>query len=62
MNESSLEKNNECIIKKTTEKIGNSTILHHKTIIGTGITCEKVSCYMRESVYMWRIVENAKTF
>ena len=32
--------------KKTTE---NSTNLHHETIIGTGITCEKISCYIRNS-------------
>ena len=32
--------------KKTTE---NNTNLHHETIIGTGITCEKISCYIPNS-------------
>ena len=37
--------------KKTAEKKTkeNSTTLHHETIIGTGITLEKISCYIRNS-------------
>ena len=32
------------------------------TIIRTGITCKKISCYIRGSVSRWLIVENAKIF
>ena len=32
----------------------------HETIIQTGITCNKISCYMHDSAYRWLIVGNAK--
>ena len=34
----------------------------HRTIIQTGITCQKIPCYMRNSASRWLIVENAKIF
>ena len=34
----------------------------HETIIGTGITCKKIPCYMRDSARWWLIIENAKIF
>ena len=34
----------------------------HWTIIPTGITCKKISCYMHNSKCRWLIVENAKIF
>ena len=37
-------------------------ILNHITIIRTGITCEKIPCYMRDSARKWFIVQNAKIF
>ena len=35
---------------------------NHETIIRTGITCNKTSCYMGESACRWLVVENAKIF
>ena len=35
---------------------------NHGTIIRTGITCKKISCYMCDSVCRWLIVKNAKIF
>ena len=35
---------------------------HYETIIQTGITCNKFSCYMRDSACRLLIVENPKTF
>ena len=32
----------------------------HGTIILIGITCKKISCYMRNSICSWLIVDNAK--
>ena len=32
--------------------------LYHGTIIRTGITCNKISCYMHDSACTWLIVEN----
>ena len=37
-------------------------MIHHETIIRTGITCKKISCYMRNSACRWLIVVNAKIF
>ena len=34
----------------------------HGTIIRTGITCEKIPCYMRDSACRWFIVKKAKIF
>ena len=34
----------------------------HGTIIRTGITCKKISCYMPDSAYGWFIVKKAKIF
>ena len=34
----------------------------HETIIRTGITCNKIFCYMHDSASRWLIVENAKIF
>ena len=34
----------------------------HGTIIRTGITCKKISCYMRDSACRWFIVKKAKIF
>ena len=39
-----------------------SNTYNHKTIIRTGIACNKISCYMRDSACKWIIVENAKVF
>ena len=36
--------------------------LYHGTIIQIGITCNKISCYMRDSDWRWLIDENAKVF
>ena len=36
--------------------------MDHGTIIGTGITCKKIPCYMRDSACRWFIVGNAKIF
>ena len=36
--------------------------LNHGTIMKTGITCKKISCYMRDSACRWLIVKNAKIF
>ena len=36
--------------------------LDHGTIIRTGITCKKISCYMRDSTWRWFIVKKAKIF
>ena len=35
---------------------------HHGTVIRTGITFKKISCYMHDSAYRWLVVENAKIF
>ena len=35
---------------------------NHETIIRTGITCNKIFCYKRDSACRWLIVENAKIF
>ena len=35
---------------------------HYGAIIRTGITCKKISSYMRDSTCRWLIVENAKIF
>ena len=37
-------------------------LLTHGTIIRTGITCKKISCYMRDSACRWFIVKKAKIF
>ena len=42
-----------CTVKKWSD---------HGIIIGTGITCKKISCHMRDSDCRWLIVENAKMF
>ena len=34
--------------------------LRHGTIIGTGITCKKISCYLHDSVCRWLVPKNAK--
>ena len=39
-----------------------SSYINHRTIIPTGITFKKTSCYMRNSARRWLIVENAKIF
>ena len=39
-----------------------SSMIHHGTIIRTGITCTKISCYMRNSACRWLIVESTKIF
>ena len=38
------------------------TLHTHETITQTGITCNKISCYMRDSACRWLIVENTKIF
>ena len=35
---------------------------NHGTIIGTGITCRKIPCYIRNSASRWFIVKKAKLF
>ena len=40
----------------------NKVVIGHGTIIRTGITCKKITCYMRDSACRWLIVENAKIF
>ena len=43
--------------------MSNSWIYYfHGTIIQTGITFKKISCYMCDSTCSWFIVENAKIF
>ena len=37
-----------------------STRVYYWTIIPAGITCNKISCYMRDSACWWLIVENTK--
>ena len=37
-------------------------ILKHGTLIRAGITCKKISCYMRDSACKWLILENAQIF
>ena len=44
-------------LSKTVFPVG---IVHHGTIIETRITCKKVHCYMPNSAWSWRIVENDK--
>ena len=39
-----------------------SNIMLHGNIIGTGITCKKIHCYMHGPAFRWLIVENAKIF
>ena len=39
-----------------------SNIMLHGNIIGTGITCKKIHCYIHGPVCRWLIVENAKIF
>ena len=34
----------------------------HGTIIGTGITCKKIHCYMHDSACRWFVVIKAKIF
>ena len=34
----------------------------HGTIIWTGITCKKISCYMHDSACRWCIVKKARIF
>ena len=34
----------------------------HGTIIRTGVTCNKIPCYMRDSACRWFIVKKAKIF
>ena len=36
--------------------------LDHGAILGTGITCKKIPCYMRGSACKWFIVKKAKIF
>ena len=36
--------------------------INYGTIIRTGITCKKITCYMRDPACRWFIVENAKIF
>ena len=43
-------------------RVASHAVLIHGTIIGTGITCNKTSCYMRDSACRWLIVENTKIF
>ena len=47
-------------------KINNTSVFcglfYHGTIIRTGITCKKISCYMRNSACRWFIVKKAKIF
>ena len=46
--------------------IGNGAVLRLKSLLvrawnyNTGMTCKKISCYMRDSACRWLIVENAK--
>ena len=47
-------KGHDCCLKT------DSQPLYHETIILTGITCNKISCYMRHSACRGPIVENAK--
>ena len=39
-----------------------SNIMLHGNIIGAGITCKKIHCYMHSLASRWLIVENAKIF
>ena len=55
--------------RKRRKKKKEKRILHiyhstyyHGTIIRTGITREKIPCYIRDSAYRCFIVENAKIF
>ena len=34
---------------------------YHGTIIQTGITCNKIPCYIRNLTCRWHIAENKKT-
>ena len=34
----------------------------HGTIIGIGITCKKIPCYMRDSACRWFIIKKLKYF
>ena len=34
----------------------------HGILLGTGIACKKIPCYMRDSACRWFIVENAKIY
>ena len=45
-----------------TESDLSGGLYKHGTIIRTGITCKKISCYMRDSAYRWFIVKKAKIF
>ena len=35
---------------------------NHGTITRTGMACQKIPCYMRDSAYRWRIVKKTKIF
>ena len=54
------------LIKKTcidTDSLKRDLMLsYHGTIIGTGITCKKIPCYMCDSACRWFIVKKAKIF
>ena len=49
-------------IKLVTTNKRRSYLGNHGTIIRTGITCNKISCYMCDSPCKWLIAENAKIF
>ena len=49
-------KGHDCCLKT------DSQPLYQETIMLTGITCNKISCYMRDSACRGPIVENAKVF
>ena len=34
----------------------------HENIIGTGIICKKIPCYMGDSAFRWFIFQNGKIF
>ena len=51
---------NETIKVAHLQKLANQSLLNGALVIG--ITCNKISCYMRDSACRWLIIENAKIF
>ena len=43
-------------------KILEFPLLFYGTIMQTGTTCKKISCYMCDSACRWRIAENTKSY
>ena len=50
------------MMTKASSKSSSNTIPKHGTIIQTGVTCQKIPCYMRDSTCRWVIVKKVEIF